>query len=182
MQYLPKADLAKLFRAAHDGGNQLHHLAVLTQFFTGTRISQLLNIRGEDVFERDGKIVVMIRGAKGGNAVIHNLHVDADPAFDMTPMIALAATKGQSRIFGGLSRQYYNVVMKKFAEQAGIHSSFAHSHVMRHSVAMEIFAATQRIGAVTEFLGHKSPASAFCYLRENDNAHAQTAVDNLVLA
>jgi len=181
MQYMGKEDLSKLFRAAY-AANKIHHLALLTQFYTGTRVSQLLDIRGEDIFEKDGRWVILLRAAKRGNIVIHSLHVDDDPAFDMRPLIELAKTKGQSRIWGGLSRQYLNLCFKKYAEAAGIHSTFAHSHCLRHSVAILIFESTQRIGAVSQFLGHKSPSSAFCYLKENEGSRAQEAVDNLQLA
>jgi integrase len=181
MQYLAKQDLAKLFRTAH-AANKIHHLAMLLGFFTGARISQVLNVRGEDIFEREGKWVIMIRAAKRGNVVTHSLHIDADPAFDMTPLVALAATKGQSRIFGGLSRQYFNLKLKEYAEAAGIHSSYAHSHVFRHSAAMVVFDVTKRIGAVSQFLAHRSPSSAFVYLQENDGMLAQEAMDSLQLA
>lgn len=181
MQYLDKQDLAKLFRAAH-AANETHHLAMLVGFFTGARISQILNVRGEDIFEREGKYVILIRAAKRGNVVTHSLHIDADPAFDMSPLIDLARTKGQSRIFGGLSRQYFNLRLKEYAEAAGIHSTFAHSHVFRHSAAMVVFDVTKRIGAVSQFLAHRSPSSAFVYLQENDGMLAQEAMDGLVLA
>lgn len=181
MQYLAKSEVAKLFRAAHDA-NKSHHMAMLCEFFLGTRISQVLNICGEDVFQQDGRWVVLIRAAKRGNQAVRALHVDDDPAFDMTPLIALAKTKGRSLIFGGLTRQYINLCMKRYAEAAGIHSSFAHSHVLRHSIAIIVYDVTQRIGAVSEFLCHKSPSSAFCYLKENDNKLAQSAVDELQLA
>jgi integrase len=181
MQYLAKQDLAKLFRAAH-AENKNHHLAMLIGFFTGARISQVLAVRGEDIFERDGKWVIMIRAAKRGNVVTHSLHTEADPAFDMTPLVELARTKGQSRIFGGLSRQYFNLCLKNYAESAGIHSSYAHSHVFRHSAAMVVFDVTQRIGAVSQFLAHRSPSSAFVYLQENDGLMAQDAMDSLVLS
>jgi integrase len=181
MQYLGKTDLSKLFRVMH-AANKIHWLAALTQFYTGTRVSQLLDIRGEDVFEKDGKYVILIRAAKRGNVVIQSLHVDTEEAFDMTPLIEMAKVKGRSRVFGSLSRQYYNLCLKKYAETAGIHSAFAHSHCLRHSSAMVVFDATQRIGAVTQFLGHRSPSSAFVYLQENDGLRAQEAMDQLVLA
>jgi integrase len=185
MQYLAKQDLAKVFRAAYEAQtpkSHIHHMAMLVGFFTGARVSQIINVRGEDIFEREGKWVIMIRAAKRGNVVIHSLHVDADPAFDMTPLIALAQTKGQSRIFGGLSRQYFNETLEKYFGAAGIHSMFAHSHVFRHSAAMVVFDVTKRIGAVSQFLAHRSPSSAFVYLQENDGMLAQEAMDQLQLA
>lgn len=181
MEYLGKQDLAKLFRAMHEA-NTTHHLAALVAFFTGARISQVLSVRGEDIFEREGRYVILIHAAKRGDVVTHSLHLDADPAFDMSPLIALAQAKGRSLVFGGLTRQYFNTKLKDYAEQAGIHSDFAHSHVFRHSAAMVIYLATQRIGAVSRFLAHRSPSSAFIYLKENDGLYAQAAMDNLNLA
>ncbi len=181
MQYLGKADLAKIFRAGFET-NRTHHLVMLLQFFTGARISQVLNVRGEDIFQREGKWVVLVRAAKRGNEVTRDLHFDVnDPAFDMTPLIELAKTKRQSLLFGGLDRHYFNKCLRKYADKVGIHSSFAHSHVFRHSVAMAIFDATGRIGAVSQFLAHRSPSSAFCYLAENDNSLAQDAVNAVQL-
>lgn len=185
MNYLPESDLAKVFRAAQEAKTEkshLHHMAMLVMFYTGTRVSQMLDLRGEDIFQRDGKWVVRVGAAKRGKVVVRNLHISDDPTVDMTPLIALAATKGLSKIFGGLSRQYYNETLVRYFAAAGVHSSYAHSHVFRHSAAMTIYAVTKRIGAVSEFLGHKSPSSAFVYLQENDGVMAQDAMDNLVLA
>jgi integrase len=185
MKFLAKQDLAKVFRAAYEARTEkssLHHMAMLLQFFTGARVSQMLNVRGEDVFEREGKYVILIRAAKRGNEGTYTLHLDVDPAFDMTPLVALAQTKGLSRIFGGLSRQYYNETLVKYFAAAGVNSLYAHSHIFRHSAAMHVFDTTQRIGAVSKFLLHRSPSSAFVYLAENDGSLAQEAMDNLVLA
>lgn len=180
MQYLPKADVAKMLRVMHKE-NKLHHLAALIGFFCGARISQVLNVRGEDIFQHGDKWVIKIRAAKRGDAGLYSLHIDSDEAFDMTALIALAKTKGQSRIFGGLSRQFYNLRLKHYGELAGIHSDFLHSHIWRHSGAMIVFDATQRIGAVSKFLLHKSASSAFIYLAENDGHLAQEAMDSLQL-
>jgi integrase len=186
MQYLPKQDLAKFLRAAYtDTKNRkhlIHHAAMLVSFFTGARISQVLNVRGEDIFQLDGKWTIKIRAAKRGNVRTYSLHLDADPAFDMSPLIAMAKIKGLSKIFGGLSRQAFNKALTHYAHVAGIHSDYAHSHIFRHSAAMVVFDATQRIGAVSRFLAHRSPASAFVYLQENDGLLAQDAMDNLQLA
>jgi integrase len=177
MQYLESKDLSRLFRAMH-AENSVHHLAALTAFFTGARISQVLAIRGSDVFEREGRVVIKIRAAKRGDVGFKTLHVDSQPEFDMTPLIALATNRGNAPIFGGLSRQYFNLRLKHYAKVAGIHSDFAHSHVLRHSAAMAIWDETQRLGAISKFLQHKSPSSAMAYLQEVDGVTAQAAMDN----
>jgi integrase len=184
MYYLEPSDLAKVFRAAYEMKtlkSRLHHLAMLTQFYSGTRVSQLLALRGEDVCQLDEKWVVLVPAAKRGNKVVRALHVSPDPAFDMTPLIEIARVKRISKLFEGLSRDYYNQVIEKACVAAGIHTDFAHSHMLRHSCAVAIFDATQRIGAVTEFLAHKSATAAMVYLREADGARAQNAMDNLQL-
>ena len=181
MHYLETKDLAKLFRVMYRA-NKTHHMAALVGFFTGARVSQVLRLRGEDIFEANGKTVIKIHAAKRGNARLHTLHKDADPAFDMSPLLEIAKQKPLARIFGGLSRQYLNLCLKEYCADAGIHTDFGHMHVFRHSVAMQIWMATQRLGAISEFLQHRSPHTALCYLAENDGQMAQEAVDSICLA
>lgn len=181
MEYLEHKALAKVFRAAH-ATNKIHHLAMLTAFFTGGRISQVLRLRGEDVFEANGRIVIKIHAAKRGDQLLHPIHIDALPEFDMSPLIEMARQRPTARLFGGLTRQYFNLCLKKYCASVGIHSDFGHSHVFRHSAAMTIWDATTRLGAISRFLQHKSPATACIYLAESDGRQAQAAMDNLQLA
>lgn len=185
MHYLEPTDISKVFRVAYRSAtpkSRRQHLAMLTMYFTGTRVSQMLAIRGEDIFERDGRYVIMLRAAKRGDVVTPALHVDDDPAFDMRPLIEISRVKRQSLVFGGLTRQYFNEVLAAYMTEAGLHSMYGHSHVFRSSAAMVIFDKTQRIGAVSQFLAHRSPSSAFCYLREADGIRAQDAMDSVQLA
>lgn len=185
MQYLPTPDLARLFRAAYEAKtatSQRDHMAMLCGFFTGARIDQIKNIHGTDIFQRDGKWVIKIRAAKHGLVVTHNLHISDDPTQDMSPLIAIAQVKRLSLVFDTLHRSNFNVALKRYAEVAGVPEEYAHSHIFRHSAAMAVYDATKRIGAVSQFLAHRSPSSAFVYLQENDGMLAQDAMDNLVLA
>src|ERR1700679_4092348 len=129
--YLEKVDLAKIFRAAQ-AANSEHHMIALCGFFTGARISQILALKGEDVFEANGRIVIKVGSRKRGATAMHTLHVDADAAFDMSPLVALAKQRGPSLLFPTATRQYFNLCLKKYAASVGIHSDFAHSHVFRH--------------------------------------------------
>lgn len=181
MQYLDRPRLAKLFRVMYSA-NKTHHLAALTAFWTGARVSQVLRLQGQDIFESNGKIVVKIHAAKRGNERLHTLHVDSDPAFDMSPLIDLAAKRPLARLFGGTSRQYINLCLKRYCAEAGIHTDCGHMHVFRHSIAHEIWQGTQRLGAISEFLQHRSPTSSLCYLAEHEGKLAQEAVDAICLA
>ena|ERR1035437_1138856 len=180
MQYLESNELSRLFRVMH-ATNKTHHLAALTAFWTGARVSQVLTLQGEDIFESKGKIVIKIHARKGGSDRLHTLHIDADPAFDMSPLLEIAKARPRALLFGGLSQSYIDKKLKDYCIAAGLHSDFGHMHVFRHSVAMQIWVATQRLGAISEFLQHKSPHTALCYLAENDGKMAQDAVDSLQL-
>ena len=181
MEYLPKPELAKLLSAMHAEQKQ-HHMLALVCFFTGARVSQALALRGIDILELDGRMSIRIAAKKRGDASVHALHMDVNPAFDMSPLVEMARNKGVNLIFGGLSRQYFNICLKDYAALVGLPEDYAHSHIFRHSAAMVIMNATQRVGAVSRFLGHKSPASAFVYLKENDGRYAQEVMDTLNLA
>lgn len=185
MEYLEHRDLAKLFRVMH-AANKTHHLIGLIGFFTGARISQIVGengLKGEDIFEVNNKIVIKIHAAKRGYERLHTLRIDSDPAFDMSPLIELAKSRRTVLLFGGSTRQYFDKCLReKYCPEAGIHSDFGHSHMFRHSIAMHIWDSTKRLGAISYFLAHKSPATALCYLAENDGRMAQEAVDQLQLA
>ena len=181
MEYLNHDELSRLFRVIH-AENKTHHMACLVAFWTGARVSQVLRLQGQDIFESKGKIVIKIHAAKRGNARLHALHVDADPAFDLSPLIDLAKRRPNSLLFAGLSRQYLNLRLKSYCAEAGIHTDAGHMHVFRHSIAISIWNATQSLGAISEFLQHRSAGSALVYLKERDGVLAQTAVDGIQLA
>jgi integrase len=181
MNYLGKKDLAKIFRVAFDA-NRNHHLAMLTAFWAGPRISQVLSLVGRDVFQDNGIWKIKISKLKGGKDTYPEIHIDEQPEFDQTPLIALAGLRGPTALlFGGLSRQYLDLSIKRYGAAAGLHPDYCHMHVFRHSIAMQIWDETKRLGAITEFLGHSSPNSALQYLAENDVRLAQEAVNAVKL-
>jgi integrase len=138
-------------------------------------------LQGQDIFEYNGRTVIKIHAAKRGFERLHPLHFDADAAFDMSPLIELAKRRPVARLFGGTSRQFFNLVLKQACSKAGIHTDAGHSHIFRHSISMVIWHQTKNLGALSHFLAHKSPASAFAYLQVNNGLEAQKAVDNLQL-
>ena len=182
MEYLDISDLGKLFRVIYDSSKRStasknDHLIALIGFFTGARISQILSLKGEDVFQHGGRWVVKIHALKRGDDAVKDIHIDADLAFDMSPLIDLAARRRSSLLFPTASRSNFNDRLKKYCETAEIHSDFGHSHVLRHSAAMKIYDETERLGAVSHFLQHRSPATACCYLKENDGKRAQAVMN-----
>ena len=181
MKYLETNDLGKLFNAAYEA-NRTHHLALITAYWTGARVSQVLSLTGRDIFQLNGIWMIRIGKQKRGLEADHKLHVDANHVLDMSPLVDLAKRMGRNRLFGGLSRQYLDIKLKAYGASVSIHVSYLHAHVLRHSIAMEIWTRTQRLGTITSFLQHRSPTSALQYLAENDNRLAQDAVDQVSFA
>lgn len=177
MEYLQSTEVNALLAEAYKA-NSIHHQFLLALYATGTRVSQVLKLRGFDVYADPvtGEYKVRMPKAKRGTSRMFQIVASADPVRDMTPLIALAKTAGPTRLFGGLSRQYAHVIIKRYAALAGLHVNAVHCHTLRHSTAMRVWERTQRIGAVSGYLCHTDPASAYQYLRENDASMADEAM------
>jgi integrase len=182
MEYLQASEVNSLLRVAYEH-NREHHLVLLALYATGTRISQCLRLQGNDVYTDavTGETRIRLPRAKRGTSRSYKLVKSADPLRDLTPIIALAKIKGNSRLFK-VSRFYLHVVIKKYAALAGLHSEMVHIHTLRHSTAMRIYEKTQRPGAITGFLCHTDEGSVYPYLREHDASIAEDAMAAVLTA
>src|ERR1700679_939479 len=180
MRYLSKPEIAKLMKVAY-AENRTHHLAMLTCFWTGARVSQALALRGCDVFESAGVVKIKVYRARRGADSFPQLHIADAPGFDMSPLVEVAKQRARGGVLGSLSPQCFDLIVTRYGNLAGLHKDFCHSHVFRHSIAMEIWDSTHRLRAITKFLAHKSPNSALQYLAENDGILAQEAVNAIRL-
>jgi integrase/recombinase XerD len=181
MEYLQIPEVHALLEQAHKYGNTEAHMALLVMYSSATRVSQCLALKGIDVIpdpERGGWRIRIPR-AKRGRTRAFRLLQSSDPVLDMTPLVGLAKMRGNHKLFGGLSRQYLHMLVKKFAKAAGLHADMVHCHTIRHSTAMRVYEKTGRIGAVSGFLCHSDPASAFIYVQENDASEADQAMSDV---
>jgi integrase len=178
MEYLQKPEIAALLKASFEYGNAEAHLALLTMYATGTRVSQCLSLKGIDVIPDPATAGCKVRipQAKRGKTRSFRVLVSPNPALDMRALVEMAKVRGTNKLFGSLSRQYLHVLIKKFAKTAGLHEGMVHCHTVRHSAAMRVYEKTQRIGAVSGFLCHSDPAAAYTYVQENDGQFADEAM------
>lgn len=188
MEYLQHPEVKALLRTSYAYGNREAHLALLTMYATGARVSQIVGdqhakrvipgLKGIDVIAdpSTGGHRVRIQAAKRGKTRTFRVLVSPDPALDMRDLVALAAQRGTAALFGGLTRHYLHTLIKKFAKIAGLHADMVHCHTIRHSSAMRVYERTQRIGAVSGFLAHSDPAAAYTYVQENDGKLADEAI------
>jgi integrase len=178
MEYLQQAEINALLKASYAYGNKEAHLALLTMYATGSRVSQVLALKGIDIIAdtETGGHRIRILGKKRGQTRTFRVQVSPAACLDMRDLVELARVRGTNALFGGLTRHYLHTLIKKFAALAGLHEGMVHCHVVRHTAAMRVYERTQRIGAVSGFLCHSDPAAAFVYVRENDGHFADDAI------
>jgi site-specific recombinase XerD len=177
MEYLQRTEVRNLLKVALEH-NPEHHLALLVMYATGTRVSQALELTGAHVYtdETTGVAKIRIPKAKRGLTRSYEIFKSVNPVLDLTPLVALAARRGSAKLFGGLTRQYLHKVLKRYAKLAGLPQDMVHCHIIRHSTATRIWNETHSLGAITGYLCHSSPASAYPYLREHDASIAEKAM------
>ena len=187
MDYLTDIELRRVLQVAYSH-NLRHHLLILAAFWHGLRVSEIVGqnmdglvpdktihpgMRGRDIQDR----LVHVFRLKESRSTTHNLHIDSDPLFDERPLIELAKANLDQRLFP-YSRQAVDKFVKKYARLAGILPSKAHIHAVgKHSIAMLIYAKTQDINSVADYLGHKDISSSLCYVRADATAKVQSVVN-----
>jgi integrase len=170
MEYLTRDELVRLFKIARSH-NPLHHVALLVGLLHGLRVSEMLAICGRDIC--DGKLAV--RRLKKSRATLHALRIDSDPLFDESPLLALAKANPEARLFPW-SRQYMDIVIKRYAALAGIHPAKRHYHVLKHSICVLLWQETHDLNAIQDHVGHRSASSTLIYLRADAALRAQRTV------
>jgi integrase len=177
MQYLDRSEIRRFFTVAYEKGTRRHHLALLMGFWHGLRCSEVINILGSDI--QDGQLSV--QRLKGSNATLQPIHRDANPAFDCSPLLAIAAATPNARLFP-FCRQRIDQIVKRYGAMAGLHSDKCHAHAAgKHAIAMVVWEETHSLGQIQSYLGHKSSSSSLQYLREVDHTKAQDAVAGIQL-
>jgi integrase len=72
--------------------------------------------------------------------------------------------------------------VKVYGALAGIHPDKRHTHaICKHSVAMLIWSATNSLGMIQSYLGHRAASSTLAYLREADAMKAQSVVSAMTI-
>jgi integrase len=176
MEYLNRDELTRVMEVARQH-NTDHWQLMLTEFYFGLRVSEVINILGEDV--QDGQLAV--KRLKGSNKTLQSIPAceGSSHAFRLDLIERAAAVGPRGRLFP-VSRQRVDQFVKRYARLAGVHRSKAHLHsVGKHSIAMAIWNATHQLGQIKSYLGHKSMSSTMAYLNESDSLQATAAVANL---
>jgi integrase len=174
VEYFDKHELRRLFKVAYEH-NKRHHLCLVVTLWHGLRVSEAIQIKGTDIC--DGQLSVA--RLKRSEATCQPIHASADPIFDESPILELAANCN-GRLFP-FSRQRADQFIKRYASIAKLHPSKAHMHSLKHSMAMLLWDQTKSLGQIQGYIGHRSPGSTMCYLVEADRRKAYAAAAGIAI-
>ncbi|RDD52700.1 recombinase XerC [Nanoarchaeota archaeon NZ13-N] len=121
-------------------------LILLMLFYTGMRVSELVNLKKEDIMLKEGFIKVYGKGGKERIVPI--------PNFLIKELEEYLKEVKEEKIFNISTRQIERLV-KKYAEKAGIKKKVT-PHVFRHSLATLLLTNGIDIRYIQEILGHSS--------------------------
>lgn len=151
----------------------LRDKAILELFYSsGLRVSELINLKINDLFFNDEVIRVLGKGSKerivpvGTSAVkwINEYLIKARPSFEKK-------SKSHHYVFlnkrgSKLSRMWIWKIVNKYAEDAGIKKEI-HPHTFRHSFATHLLEGGADLRAVQEMLGHADISTTQIYTHVN---------------
>ena len=141
-------------------------LMLQTLLETGTRVSELVQLRVEDVSLAER--VVVIRRGKGGRrrevpirrelAQLLGLHIGSRRAGPLFP----SRQKGSGPVPHVLTRQRVGQLVREVARAAAI-TKRVYPHLLRHTMATRLLALGMAITDVQRFLGHEDIATTRRY-------------------
>ena len=134
---------------------------------TGIRLSELANIRIEDINLKEKYIRIKCKGAKERNILIN----------EKCKQMILEYMGESGRLFEIKKRQIQNIVTNAL-KKLNLKGS---THTLRHTSASMIYQSTKDILLVKEFLGHSSVVSTQVYAHIN-NDEVREAVERNPLA
>jgi len=128
-------------------------LILLLLFYTGVRVSELVNLKKNDIMLNEGFIRVYGKGGKERIVPI--------PSFLIKELEEYLKGVNGEKLFDISTRQVERIV-KKYAEKAGIKKKVT-PHVLRHSLATLLITNGIDIRYIQEILGHSSVSTTQIY-------------------
>lgn len=161
---LSSSQLERLFNYYSGKRNKL---IIYLFISTGIRLSELANIKIEDINLEEKYIKIMCKGGKERNVLIN----------EKCKRMIKDYMNTEGNLFNIKKRQIQNIVSSAL-KNLNLKGS---THTLRHSSASIIYQNTKDILLVKEFLGHSSVVSTQVYAHLNNN-EVKRAVENHPLA
>jgi site-specific recombinase XerD len=161
---LPEETLRRFYEALDAAGNLQHQIMLRLLFCTVLRVSELANIRVEDVDLEASKI--FIASGKGDK----DRYILFPDSFRLTLKAYLAAHPGNQPLFESRHRRRYSTrrieqIVKEYAAQAGTadHVVDVHPHLLRHQMLTWLTAQGLPDAAIQLVSGYASKKSLEVY-------------------
>ena len=170
------ADIKRLRREVHRSGDKLHICIVELLLGTGIRVSELVNIRLQDIkiTERKGWVEVIGKG----NAK-RTVPISKDARKAIEDYIQVRPKRGGEYLLIGqrenLKRNAVNLILDKYGEKLGIEVT---PHMLRHSFGYKLVSEGVAITTIKDILGHEDIKTSLIYT-QTTKSDMQNAVEDL---
>lgn len=136
-------------------------------YATGLRVSELLSLRFRNLNVQNGLITVYGKGNKQRSVPVSSFALEFLRKYIDGPRKRVKGSKDTDIIFlnrdgKALSRTYFFMQVKRYAEEKGIDSSVS-PHTLRHCFATHLLENGASLRAVQEMLGHSNIATTQIY-------------------
>src|SRR3989344_3651551 len=175
---LTREELKRLFATID---NEKHKLMIKLMYSAGLRVSELLNLKTNDLEISKG--YGYVRKGKGNKDRI--FIIASSLKDDLIKLISLKKLNEFEYLFINNRHTKYNVstprmLIKKAAKEARINKKIS-PHTLRHSFATHLIENGYSISEVQALLGHKSPETTLIYLHTSlpNMIKVKSPLDNL---
>ena len=142
--------------------------AIQTMFYTGVRVSELINLKLEDI-DMDSRLIYVISG-KGNKdrvvpiskklySIINNYMEHIRPETESDRVFCTKKT-------GAISAPYINLVLKRAQQSMGLEKNIS-SHILRHSFASNLIKANVPLPYLQKLLGHADLRVTSVYIHQS---------------
>ncbi len=154
-----------------------HWLVFLILRFSGARISEVTNIKLEDIDYRNSEIRLITLKRRKKKAQYRIIPMPTNVIAEISSFMMFAqrdviksfkSTKVFNKKIKNLFAVYRNVfytIFQDLSEIAGIPKELAHPHILRHTRAIELLRAGVPITIVQDLLGHSALTTTAIYLK-----------------
>lgn len=163
MHYFTKIELAKLLAYAFET-NRRNHALLLSSVCHGLRVSEVLQLRGNDY---QGENLV-VRRSKGGKNSLQAIYKSKNPVWDESQIPKLVPRP--DNLLFPITRQQVDAIIKRYGLACGIPRAKLHAHTLRHTCAHFVYEKSKSLAQVQQVLGHRSPATSLIYLAESQES------------
>lgn len=174
---LQSDDLHRLMELIHQNANKQHICIIELLLSTGIRVSELCDLRLQDITLTEDKSRIHVVGKGSVNRTIP-LNADAKKAIkeyiEFRPKTNLDNLIIGQR--GAYRRNAINLILEKYGSKLGIKVT---PHNLRHSFAYKLIMGGAPITMIQDLLGHSSILTTIRYtqVREDDKINALNALE-----